>query len=272
MRAKKIFSAVLIGILTIMLVMLISSRNAEKAGWPSSLSSGADSAGYEQTSVPDLDNDTSTIAQTDITPTPEPTPRPTVYKPDIDINSWEYILVNSDHSIGSFVPIVVAVGDTAQYFDSRAVDALERFVQAASDAGFTPYINAAYRPYSSQEYIFNGKASQIAWGGEYTYEEAVEIAKTIVAFPGTSEHQSGLCCDITDKYYSVMDADEMDQGLLTWLKDNCAEYGFILRYPSNKESITGWNEPWHFRYVGIEVAEYMTDNNLCLEEFWDLYS
>ena len=271
MRAKKILYAVLITLLTVLLVLLVGSRDAEKAAWPSSLSSGADAEGYEQTSVPDLDNDTSNIAQTEISPTPVPTPKPTVYKPDIDINSWEYILVNQDHSIGGYVPSVVTIDDTAQFFDSRAVDALESFLQAARDSGFTPYINTAYRPYSSQEYIFNGKASQIAWGGEYTYEEAVEMAKAIVAYPGTSEHQTGLCCDITDQYYNIMNAEEMDQDFLNWLKDNCTEFGFILRYPANKESITGWNEPWHFRYVGVEVAEYMTENNLCLEEFWDLY-
>jgi D-alanyl-D-alanine carboxypeptidase len=156
-------------------------------------------------------------------------------------------------------------------FDSRAIDALESLLQAARDAGYTPYINTAYRPYSAQEYIFNGKASQIAWSGQVTYEEAVEQAKSIVAYPGTSEHQTGLACDITDQYYSTMDASKMDQGLLTWLKDHCAEYGFILRYPANKESITGWNEPWHFRYVGVEAAKFMTENDLCLEEFWNLY-
>jgi D-alanyl-D-alanine carboxypeptidase len=92
-----------------------------------------------------------------------------------------------------------------------------------------------------------------------------------VAYPGTSEHQTGLCCDITDKYYSAMDVSQMDQNLLTWLREHCAEYGFILRYPGNKESITGWNEPWHYRYVGVEAAKYMTENNLCLEEFRKLY-
>lgn len=77
--------------------------------------------------------------------------------------------------------------------------------------------------------------------------------------------------DITDKYYSTMDASRMDQEFLTWLADNCAEYGFILRYPSYKVSITGWDEPWHFRYVGKEAAVSSMDNNLCLEQFVSLY-
>lgn len=271
MRAKRVLSTVALTVLTIALIILISSRSVENAESTAELSNVSGSQGYMETTVPPLDNDTSSIAQTEITPTPVPTPQPTVYKPDIDISSWEYVLVNAEHSIGSFVPDVNAIEGTAQFFDSRAVGALESFLQAAQDAGFTPYVNAAYRPYSSQEYIFNGKASQIAWGDTYTYEEAVEMAKSIVAYPGTSEHQLGLGCDITDKYYTTMDASQMDQELLTWLKDHCAEYGFILRYPADKEDLTGWNEPWHFRYVGTEAAEYITENNLSLEEFLALY-
>ena len=99
------------------------------------------------------------------------------------------------------------------------------------------------------------------------YAEAAKL----VAPPGTSDHQTGLAVDITDKYYSQMDASKMDQDFLAWLKDNCAEYGFILRYPSSKVSITGWDEPWHFRYVGKVAAEFIMDNNLCLEQFISLY-
>lgn len=269
MRAKKILPVLMLTALTIVLIMLVSSRIADKKVWESSLTS---TAGYSQSNSPVLDNDVTNIAQSEVTPTPAPTTEPAVYKPDIDISSWEYVLANADNSIGNYAPEVVAIGSTAQYFDSRAVDALESFLQGARDAGFTPYISTAYRPYSSQEYIFNGKASQIAWGGTYSYEQAVEMAKSVVAYPGTSDHQTGLSCDITDKYYSgALDAAQMDQGLLMWLQEHCTEYGFILRYPLNKDSITGWNEPWHFRYVGVEVAKYITENDLCLEEFCELY-
>jgi hypothetical protein len=72
LRARKVFSAVLISVLTILLILIVSSRNAEKVNWPTTLSSGTDVSGYEQTAVPDLDNDTSNIAQSEITPTPVP--------------------------------------------------------------------------------------------------------------------------------------------------------------------------------------------------------
>ena len=89
--------------------------------------------------------------------------------------------------------------------------------------------------------------------------------------PGESDHQTGLGLDITDRYYSTMDASQMDQNFLTWLRENCADYGFILRYPSDKSAITERDEPWHFRYVGVEAARYIMDNNLCLEQFIALY-
>ena len=194
-----------------------------------------------------------------------------MFKPDLDIDSWEYMLVNDEHSIFTYAPVVVEISGTAQFFDERAITYLEAFLQGARDAGFTPYVNAAFRPYSTQQYLFNGKASQISWDGTYTYAEAVEMAKEIVAYPGTSEHQSGLAVDITDQYYSKMNLDEMNQDQLKWLQEHCTEYGFILRYPDNKEVLTGRNEPWHFRYVGTVAAEYITENNLSLEQFLELY-
>jgi LAS superfamily LD-carboxypeptidase LdcB len=105
---------------------------------------------------------------------------------------------------------------------------------------------------------------------QYGGNEAV--AATIVAPPGTSEHQTGLCCDIADQFYSVKDSSLEDTALFKWMNEHCAEYGFILRYPKDKEDVTGIiYEPWHFRYVGVEAAQYMKENNLCLEEFVLLY-
>ncbi|MEG1633709.1 MAG: M15 family metallopeptidase [Oscillospiraceae bacterium] len=267
MSIKKLAPAVFLALLLLVLVMLIGSRRAEKIPF-SPAQQGSSLSSYDGVQP---DNDTDNIAQAPVTPTPIPTPRPTIYKPDIDISSWEYALVNNDRNIGSYAPDVTAIRDTSQYFDTRAIDALEKFLQGARDAGFTPYINAAYRPYETQEYIFNGRASQISWDGTYTYAEAVELAKKVVSYPGTSEHQLGLCCDITDKYYSKYDASVMNRDQLDWLAEHCSEYGFILRYPADKVSLTAWDEPWHFRYVGVEAAQYITENGLCLEEFRELY-
>ena len=89
---------------------------------------------------------------------------------------------------------------------------------------------------------------------------------------GCSEHQLALCCDITDRYYEIKNASIEQTATFQWLKEHCAEYGFVQRFPSGKEDITGvMFEPWHFRYVGAEAAQYMTENQLTLEEFLQLY-
>ncbi len=264
-KLRRIFSIFAFVMMSMFLVMLVSSRASERSALGYQ---GALAAGLQQ----GVDNDTENISQTDVTPTPSLTPAPTVYKPDIDVSSWEYVLCNEDHNIGSYAPPeVVTVDGTAQYCDSRVLEPLKAFLKAIEDAGFTPCLQKGYVPFSTQNYRFNGKASQISWDGTYTYEEAVEMTKEIIAYPGTSDHQTGLGFDITDKFYNTLDVETIDQTLMDWLKENCAPYGFIPRYPSSKSGITGWDEPWHYRYVGKEVAEYIMDNNLCLEQFYELY-
>jgi len=200
------------------------------------------------------------------TPTPEPTPTPDPFadKPDIDINEWQYVLANQDNLLEKdFVPEVTAL-ENGHYFDSRAVDALREFIQGARDAGLSVYLTSSYRSYATQEYLFNNKVAQ--YGGDR------ETAARIVAIPGSSEHQTALAADIVDKYYEYMNESLADTELSKWMKAHCHEYGFILRFPEDKQDITGiMFEPWHFRYVGKEAAEYIMEKGLCLEEFVALY-
>lgn len=93
-----------------------------------------------------------------------------------------------------------------------------------------------------------------------------------MAPPGTSEHQLGLAADITDRYYEFKDESLENTELYKWTSQHCAEYGFIVRYPKDKTSVTGiMYEPWHFRYVGVTAAAYIMDSGLTLEEFVGLY-
>lgn len=194
-------------------------------------------------------------------PSPEPTPEPTPDYPAIDVSSWEFMLANSTHDIGDYVPETVYI-ENEQKFDVRAADALREFIKAARDQGLSLYLSSAYRDYNTQKYLYDVKVSE--------YGE--EIAKTIVAPPGTSEHQLGLAADMTDKYYRYKDESLEDTELFKWMSANCAQYGFIVRYPKDKTDITGtMYEPWHFRYVGVEAAEYIMERGLCLEEFLELY-
>ena len=90
-------------------------------------------------------------------------------------------------------------------------------------------------------------------------------------FPGTSEHQLGLAVDLMDKNYSRLVYENMDQEMFAWLDAHCAEYGFIKRYPTRKLLLTGWDEPWHYRYVGVEAATFIMEHGICYEEFYAHY-
>lgn len=194
-------------------------------------------------------------------PTLEPTPEPTPELPAVDINSWELRLANINNSIGEYEPELEEI-ENGQMFDTRAADALREFMQAARDEGLSVFLSSAYRGYAEQQYLYNRKVAQV---GE-------EQAKTIVAPPGTSEHQTGLSADITDRYYEVKNSSLENTELYKWMSAHCQEYGFIVRYPKDKEDVTGIiYEPWHFRYVGVEAATYIMEHGLCLEEFIELY-
>ena len=191
--------------------------------------------------------------------------------PVITMTEWQYILINGSTPIKSYAPTVKQFGSDGPYVDKRIIESLSDLVSAAKEAGFEPYISVGYRSYADQQQLFNEKASELSKNGAYTYEEAQSIAAEIVAKPGTSDHQTGLAVDILDKEYEVLDYSQMDAKFFDWLDANCAQFGFIKRYPSNKKSVTGWDEPWHYRYVGKEAAEFITGNGMCLEEFVSHY-
>ena len=238
------------------------------------------------TSQPQPASTTETTPAPTPEPTPTQTPEPTLdpdspegraaamnlpAPPQIDPESWEFILANPTHSIEEYDPPEL-VDIEGQKFDSRIVEAMKAFVQAARDEGLNVYLSSGYRSYADQNYLYNRKIGQ-----GYTPEQAA----TIVAPPGTSEHQTGLVCDITDRYYESKNYELENTELFKWMSVHCQEYGFIVRYPRDKaginttealESVTGIiYEPWHFRYVGVEPAQYIMENNICLEEFLSLY-
>ena len=103
------------------------------------------------------------------------------------------------------------------------------------------------------------------------YQEAVAVARTITAYPGSSEHQLGLGVDILDRERSWLDYNTMNQDFFAYLDSICASYGFIKRYPSNKLPLTGWDEPYHYRYVGVEAATFIMEHGICYEEFYAHY-
>ena len=247
-------------VLMVVLLVLISSRMSPRQATRPSGPAVTDDPIPAETVPPET--------EPPVAETPEPTPNIREILPGVSRNDWNLKLVNNTYILpNTFAPNVVKIRDD-QYFDERAADKLEEMLTAAEAAGFTVCVRNAYRPFATQAYIFNGRASQIQWGTTMTLMEAETEARKVVAYPGTSEHQLGLCADVMDKADTTMKAEEVENlPLLKWLAEHCAEYGFILRYPKDKQEITGWYEPWHFRYVGEECAAYIMDNGLCLEEF-----
>ena len=215
------------------------------------------------------------------TETPEPTVDiwPKLTTDDFEKNHCLWMVRENSLLSSAYKPDIAKISRTRyMMYSTEYMDELDAFLDAIEDAGFEYFIGAAFREYSFQTHLFNSKASQIAYemglSADYLdpkYQEAVEKAKTIVMYPGSSEHQLGVAIDIFDQNRSRLVYSEMNQELYAWLDEHCAEYGFIKRYPTRKLLLTGWDEPWHYRYVGKEVATFIMENGLCYEEFYGHY-
>ncbi len=202
--------------------------------------------------------------------TNEPIEQNTVTIPLVsEEESWKVMLVNSSHGLqDGYVPELTTVDHTSFRFDVRAADDLNAMLQAARAEGLAPMICSSYRSWERQNTLFEKQVVKQQNTG-LSYEAAYEKAKTVVAFPGTSEHQTGLAADIVATSHQVLDDSQEQTAEQQWLMEHCWEYGFILRYPKDKSDITGIiYEPWHYRYVGHEIAQYIHENGLCLEEYW----
>lgn len=151
--------------------------------------------------------------------------------------------------------------------DQRCASALAAMLADCRAAGYSPLIRSAYRTQAQQTTFYqNLVQARMAQGLSQT--EAQKQAATEVAVPGTSEHQLGLAVDLVDASYQVLDEAQASTPAQQWLVAHCWEYGFILRYPAEKQDITGIiYEPWHYRYVGRDHAQAIRQSGQCLEEF-----
>lgn len=190
--------------------------------------------------------------------------------PPADINSWELRLVRGDAPLPSdFVPELAEI-ERGEQFDARASVNLQKLISDARAAGYTVYVCSCYRSYDTQYLIYWNHVNEYMSQG-MTQEQAEAATRLAVNYPGGSEHQLGLAADILESSDQAMEPYIGGSGLMLWLEQNCADYGFVIRYPDGKTDITGVEyEPWHLRYVG-SAARYIMDNGLCLEEFLDLY-
>ena len=154
-----------------------------------------------------------------------------------------------------------------QAVDVRCIEDLRHMVLDCYMAGANPYICSSYRTQEMQEYLFENKVMRVMAEG-YGAEFAPDIAAQSVAVPGTSEHQLGLAVDIVDEYFPNLNKWQEYTYTQQWLIKHSWEYGFILRYPNGTTDITGIiYEPWHYRYVGKDVAAEIHELGITFEEY-----
>lgn len=188
---------------------------------------------------------------------------------------WNLILLNPEdaNKIDGDLDIEKIKFDN-QYVDARAAPSYQKMADAAKAEGITLFLRSGYRSMATQKTNYEANVKrEIAKGNNEA--EAIRLTNLYYTTPGHSEHHSGLAFDIiTPEYHNdVYDLNEKfaDTDAYQWLIKNCAEYGFILRYPKEKYGITHINfEPWHYRYVGVEHAKYIMKHSICLEEYMEL--
>lgn len=182
---------------------------------------------------------------------------------------WNLVLVNFENTLPQdFSPEKLEEIDNGYEADSRIADAAKQMIADAYADNVHIIALSAFRDYEYQTELFENKVQRLQQEKGYSVDKAREEAKTVVAYPGTSEHQLGLALDLVDAGHTKLDESQEDTAAYKWLYEHCDEYGFIVRYPNGKTSITGIiYEPWHFRYVGKEAAKIIMDKGLTLEEY-----
>lgn len=194
-------------------------------------------------------------------------PAPSSGKPlsvaDAAATDKNLILVNSDHKLpDGYQPDLVSMYGVQ--IDRRAAEAYKKMDAAAASDGISIWISSAYRSSEKQGKLFHKEVAS-ASDSCSSPQEAEAFAEKSVARPGYSEHSTGLAMDLNGV------RDDFDTTpAFHWLGEHAQKYGFVLRYPKDKQEITKIKyEPWHYRYVGVKNAEAMKKNNLCLEEYLD---
>lgn len=158
------------------------------------------------------------------------------------------------------VPAEYNLYGTQFQLSQECYDAFLKMYNDAKNAGYGFKINSAYRSYEKQVNIYQGWVNQ----------DGQKLADTYSARAGFSEHQTGYAFDVRD--FPFTNDDYSKTKSFTWVSTNAHKYGFIIRFPKDKEYITGYQyEPWHYRYVGIDAAKYIYENDITFEEYYEYF-
>lgn len=205
------------------------------------------------------------------TPSPSPTPRPTVTPQPEGIPAGEEWMLRIASPLS---PLPEDYGEQEMealgggyYFDGRAAAAVKELLAAAAADGKQLGIYSAYRGVEKQTSLHERAVRGFVSTG-HTQQEAEELADAAQPVYQECEHSLGLALDFSAPGVAQESLEFIEAEEFTWLQEHAAEYGFVLRYPQDKEEITGLSyKPWHFRYVGVQHAQAMRQQNLCLEEY-----
>ena len=180
---------------------------------------------------------------------------------------WKIRLVNEKNPLPEDFSVELANIDNTKKFDRRAIKYLKEMLEDMNKQSIkNVWIQSAYRSIEYQRGLYQKSINKYLKMGK-SKEESEELTKKYINKPGTSEHNLGLAVDFND----VEEGFENTKAY-KWLQENASIYGFILRYPKDKEEITGIEyEPWHWRYIGQEHAQKINEQSLCLEEYLQKY-
>lgn len=180
----------------------------------------------------------------------------------------ELLLVNKNHKLPEDYDVtLITMPDRVNRAAEEAYKPLCNMLNAGRKEGLAFEICSSYRDVKRQEELFKEDVDALMRRG-YSYLDAYEEVAKETMPPGYSEHSTGLAFDIVSLGYQMLDAKQEDTAENKWLQKHCAEFGFILRYPKDKTDITEISyESWHFRYVGVDAAQYIMENDLTLEEY-----
>lgn len=228
----------------------------------------------EESSPAELEAAQEVPVQTDETAVQQPAPaeEPSLEKDVVTLEETADLgamplLVNLWNPLPEQYTVKLEKLDNGLQIAAEARQALEKMLSDCEAAGMDVTVCSAYRTESTQNRLYQNKIARLRAAG-YSREEALAEAGRWVAPPGTSEHQTGLAVDIMATDYPVLDEKQAQTEEQQWLMEHCWEYGFILRYPTDKSSVTGIGyEPWHYRHVGQETAASIYERRLCLEEY-----
>lgn len=220
-----------------------------------------------KTSAETTTNQTNNISENTNQQNEQPEQQPEE-KPKKQITDWRLVLANYDNILPEDFTVEVANIDSTRQFDSRAIGYLNQMMNDMRKDGITNvWVQSAYRSVERQKELYDNSIQKYLKQGK-TQEEAIALTDEYINKPGSSDHNLGLAVDFNnvDNSFAKLKGYQ-------WLLENAENYGFILRYPEDKEDITKIAyESWHWRYVGEENAKKMNELHMCLEEYVEYLS